>query len=147
MLYMEIKNISKNNGLFKAEEGEKPWNTSDNLEGLGKEKIDSLKQEIAEIEAMIKEREKLSQVVFSEADKVKIEINNFLREVHPTDLEGTRDKITLKQKQVELAEFQLKEKINCWQDVAKLREELRESKKELSGRESRMEMLGKILEE
>jgi hypothetical protein len=144
---MEIKDISKNNGLFKPEGDEKPWNTSNDFEGLGKDKIDSLKQEIAEIEEMIKERERLSKAVFNEADKVKIEINNFLREVHPTDIEGTRDKITLKQKQVELAEFQLKEKINCWQDIAKLREELRESKKELTGRESRMEMLGKILEE
>ncbi len=144
---MEIKDISKNNGLFNPEGDEKPWNTSNNLEGLGKDKIDSLKEEIKEIEAMISERERLSQAVFNEADKIKIEINNFLREVHPTDIEGNRDKITLKQKQVELAEFQLKEKINCWQDVAKLREELRESKKELTGRQSRMEMLGKILEE
>ncbi len=144
---MEIKDISKNNELFKPEGDEKPWNTSNNLEGLGKDKIDSLKQEIKEIEEMITERERLSQTVFNEADKIKIDINNFLREVHPTDIEGTRDKITLKQKQVELAEFQLKEKINCWQDIAKLREELRENKKELTGRQSRMEMLGKILEE
>ena len=144
---MEIKDISKNNQLFNAEKAERPWNTPEGLEGLGKEKIDSLKNEIAEIESMISEREKLSQAVFNEADKIKIEINNFLREVHPTDLEGTRDKITLKQKQVELAEFQLKEKISCWQDSAKLRQELREARKELAGRQSRMEMLGKILEE
>ena len=143
---MEIKDISANKRLFSPEKDEKPWNTSNNLGELGKDKIESLKQEITEVEEMIKERESLSQIVFNEADKIKIEINNFLREVHPTDLEGTRDKITLKQKQVEIAEFQLKEKINCWQDIAKLREELRENKKELSGRQSRIEMLGKILE-
>lgn len=144
---MEIKDISNHGGIFKPEKAEKPWNTSGGFELFGKEKINSLKSEIGEIEEMIKEREKLSQAVFNEADKIKIEINNFLREVHPTDLEGNRDKITLKQKQVELAEFQLKEKISCWQDSAKLKQELREAKKELAGRQSRVEMLGKILEE
>jgi hypothetical protein len=145
---MEIKDISKvKNNLFKPEKAEKPWNTSDSLENLGREKIDSLKNEIAEIEQQIEQRQKLSQVVFNEADKVKIEINNFLREMNPTNQENTREKVALKQKQIELAEFQLKERVNCWQDIAKLNQELREARKELTGRQSRMDMLGKILEE
>jgi hypothetical protein len=145
---MEIKDISKiGNNPFKPEEAEKPWNTSDSLENLGKEKIESLKQEIAEIEKQITKREQLSVAVFNDAEKVKIEINNFLREINPTNQENTREKIALKQKQVELAEFQLKERVNCWQDIAKLNQELREAKKELTGRQSRIEMLGKILEE
>jgi hypothetical protein len=145
---MEIKDISRTGkNPFKAEEAEKPWNTSGSLENLGKEKIDSLQQEITEIEEQIAQREKLSQAVFNDADKVKIEINNFLREINPTNIDSTREKIALKQKQVEISEFQLKEKVNCWQDIAKLNQELREAKKELTGRQSRIEMLGKILEE
>ncbi len=145
---MEIRDISsKGKELFKSEEQEKPWNTSGDLEGLGKDKIESLKKEISEVEAQIEGRERLSQAVFNEGDKIKMEINNFLREISVPGLDAARDKITLKQKQIEIAEFQLKEKINCWQDVAKLREELRTSKKELSERQSRLEMLGKILEE
>ena len=145
---MEIKDISnKGKELFKSEEQEKPWNTSGDFEELGKDKIDSLKQEILEIETLIEGRERLSQVVFNEGDKIKIEINNFLRELNPAGVDTTKDKVTLKQKQIEIAEFQLKEKINCWQDVAKLKEELRTSKKELTERQSRLEMLGKILEE
>jgi len=145
---MEIRDISsKGKELFKSEEQEKPWNTSGDLEGLGKDKIDSLQQEISEIETLIEGRERLSQAVFNEGDKIKMEINNFLREISVPGLDAARDKITLKQKQVEIAELQLKEKINCWQDVAKLKEELRGSKKELSQRQSRIDMLGKILEE
>jgi chromosome segregation ATPase len=145
---MEIKDISENGkGLYGLENQEKPWNTSDNLEEIGKEKIESLKEEVKEVEELIKNREKLSKEVFQEAEKVKIEINNFLAETNPTDLEGHRDKVTLKQKQVEISELQLKEKISCWQDIAKLKQELRECKKELAGREGRLDMLGKILED
>lgn len=133
--------------LEDVEKQEKPWNTSSNLEKIGKEKIDSLKEEVKEIEELIRGRERLSKEVFQEAEKVKMEINNFLAETHPVDIEGIRDRVTLKQKQVELAELQLKEKISCWQDVAKLKEGLRGSKKELSGREGRLDMLGKILED
>jgi len=75
-----------------------------------------------------------------------MEINNFLAETHVA-VDGNRDKVALKQKQVEISELQLNEKINCWQDIAKLKQELRECKKELAGRQGRMEMLGKILEE
>ncbi|OGJ17860.1 hypothetical protein A3K73_02120 [Candidatus Pacearchaeota archaeon RBG_13_36_9] len=145
---MEIKDISsKGKELFKSEEQEKSWNTSGGLGDLGKDKIESLKQEVSEIEAQIEGRERLSQAVFNEGDKIKMEINNFLREITVPGLDAARDKITLKQKQIEIAELQLKEKINCWQDVAKLKEELRASKKELTERQSRLEMLGKILEE
>ncbi len=146
---MEIKDISASGkDLFSPENQEKPWNTSDNeLEDIGKDKIESLKEEIEEIETSIVERERLSKIVFEDADKVKIEINNFIREMHPIDIEGNRDKVTLKQKQVEISELQLKEKISCWQDVAKLKQELRECKKELAGRQGRIDMLGKLLEE
>lgn len=147
---MEIKDISYGEkGLFEVEEDEKPWNTSGGLEKIGKEKVESLKEEIKEIEELINERERLSKEVFQEAEKVKMEINNFLAETRPmaTDLESARDRVMLKQKQVEISELQLKEKISCWQDVAKLKEGLRECKKELTNREERIDMLGKILED
>jgi len=140
---MEIEASNK----FIAEEHEKPWNTStEEIKELGKEKIESLKEEIEEIENLISERQSLSKSIFLEAEKVKMEINNFLAETHVA-VDGNRDKVALKQKQVEISELQLNEKINCWQDIAKLKQELRECKKELAGRQGRMEMLGKILEE
>lgn len=148
---MDTKDISQEKDLYNMENQEKPWNTSgENFQDIGKEKIISLKKEIREINELIENREKLSKEIFREADKVKMEINNFLAETrpaHPISPEDSRDRVMLKQKQVEIAEMQLKEKISCWQDIATLKKELREREKELADKESRLKMLDKILEE
>lgn len=148
---MEIEDIS-HDGKPSYEMGnqEKPWNTSEeDFQKVGKEKIDSLKEEIKEIEELIKNRERLSREIFREADKVKMEVNNFLASTHPTnpmDPQESRDRVTLKQKQVEIAELQLKEKTSCWQDTAQLKKELRERARELTDKKSRLKMLDEILE-
>ncbi|MDP3026194.1 MAG: hypothetical protein Q8N63_00675 [Nanoarchaeota archaeon] len=142
---MEIKDISLDeNALEKLRKPEKPWNTS--IEKVGKEKVDSLKKTIIEIETLIKERANLSKSLINEAESIKIDISNFFVQ-NPTGLQEIREKIALKQKQVDISELQLNEKISCWQDVAKLKQELREKQKELTDKESRFDMLDKILEE
>ncbi len=142
---MEINDISLDeNTLEKLRKPEKPWNTS--IEKVGKEKVDSLKKTINEIEALIKERENLSKALINEAESIKIDISNFFVQ-NPTGLQEIREKIALKQKQVDISELQLNEKISCWQDVAKLKQELRDKQKELTDKESRFDMLDKILEE
>ena len=142
---MEIKDISfDGKTLEKLGKPEKPWNTS--IEKVGKEKMDSLKKTINEIEALIKERENLSKALINEAESIKIDISNFFVQ-NPTGEQEIREKIALKQKQVDISELQLNEKISCWQDVAKLKQELRDKQKELTDKESRFEMLDKILEE
>ena len=81
---------------------------------------------------------------------MKANIHNFLLENAPKgedDSEFTRERAELRKKQIEISELQLNEKINCWRDVALLKKELRENTKELSEKESRAEMIGKILEE
>lgn len=149
---MEIKdNLENMKDSYKTENQEKPWNTSsEDFQEVGREKIISLKKEIKEIKELIEGREILSREIFRDADKVKMEINNFLAETRPNKVlsqEDSRDRVALKQKQVEIAEMQLKEKISCWQDIAKLKEELRSRERELSDRESRLKMLDEILEE
>ncbi|MDD5192415.1 MAG: hypothetical protein PHH54_06180 [Candidatus Nanoarchaeia archaeon] len=142
---MEIKDISLDEKtLEKLRKTGKPWNTS--IEKVGKEKLDSLKKTIAEIEFLIEERENLSKNLISEAENIKIDISNFFVQ-NPTGVQEIREKIALKQKQVDISELQLNEKIDCWQDVAKLKQELREKQKELTDKESRFDMLDKILEE
>ena len=47
---------------------------------IGKEKIESLKNAIFEINTLIKERETLSASLFNEGEKIKTEINNFVLE-------------------------------------------------------------------
>ncbi len=123
-----------------------PWNTSgeDSFDKVGKEKLKALKDSIDEIEDLVDEREELSKELDDEAENIKIGISNFFAE-NPTGEQEVREKIALKQKQVEISELQLKEKVSCWQDVARLKQELREKQKELAEKQGRLDMLGKIL--
>jgi len=138
---MEFKDISL----------EKPRNTSDSLENIGKEKLDSLKEAIEEIGELILSRKKLSKRIFEEAEKEKRDIDNFLLEVDAknsvSEVEDVREKIALRQKRVELSELQLNEKVSSWKDIALLKKELREKQRELSEKQGRLDMFGKILEE
>jgi len=138
---MEFKDISL----------EKPRNTSDSLENIGKEKLDSLKEAIEEIGELILSRKKLSKRIFEEAEKEKRDIDNFLLEVDAknsvSEVEDVREKIALRQKRVELSELQLNEKVSSWKDIALLKKELREKQRELNEKQGRLDMFGKILEE
>ena len=139
---MEFKDILN-------EKSEKPWNTSNDksLQDIGKEKVDSLRRAVNEINELIIDREKLSAKIFQEAEKEKISINNFLMENQSVDSDDTRERIGLRQKMIELSELQLNEKITSWKDIALLKSELREIQRELTEKEDRRNMLGKILEE
>ena len=130
-------------------QSEKIWNTSNEFNSVGKAKIDSLKDIVLEIETMIKERNILSSKFVKEGENMKVKIHNFLLENEPkgeNDSEFTRERAELRKKQIEIAELQLNEKIGCWRDISLLKKELRENTKELNEKESRIEMLGKILE-
>ncbi len=112
---MEFKDISL----------EKPRNTSDSLENIGKEKLDSLKEAIEEIEELILSRKKLSKRIFEEAEKEKRDLDNFILEVDAknsvAEIDDVREKISLRQKRVELSELQLNEKVSSWKDIALLK--------------------------
>lgn len=126
------------------------WNTHDDLKGIGSSKVDSLKELVTEVNTLIGEREKLSSDFIKEGEKMKRDINNFLLENAPKgedDTEFARERAELRKKQIEISEIQLNEKVGCWRDVALLKKELRENVKELTEKESRAQMLGRILEE
>ena len=138
------------NGIPKEYQSENTWNTSEKIGSVGKAKVDSLKDLVMEINGMIKQREILSKRFIKEGENMKANIHNFLLENSPKgedDSEFTRERAELRKKQIDISELQLNEKINCWRDIALLKKELREDTKELSEKESRAEMLGKILEE
>ena len=138
---MEFKDISL----------EKPRNTSDSLENIGKEKLDSLKESIEEIEELILSRKKLSKRIFEEVEKEKRALDNFILEVDAknsvSEVDDVREKISLRQKRVELSELQLNEKVSSWKDIALLKKELREKQRELNEKQGRLDMFGKILGE
>ena len=122
-------------------------------EELGKEKTESLKKLIKEIKEQISSRQKLSDEIFAEAEKLKTEINNFLIENEASTLsdadkrDSVREKGDLRHKKMEISELQLNEKISCWKDIAILKKELRLYEKELSEREARASNLSKLMEE
>jgi hypothetical protein len=138
------------NEIPKEYQSENTWNTSGKINSVGKAKVDSLKDLVTEINEMIKKREILSKKFIKEGENMKANIHNFLLENAPKgedDSEFTRERAELRKKQIEISELQLNEKIGCWRDIALLKKELRENTKELSEKESRAEMLSKILTE
>jgi hypothetical protein len=121
------------------------------LENIGQEKIKSLKVIVEEIKNLVEERQRLSEDVINDAEKEKRAIDNFMLDVEAKleagDIEGERERIALRQKRVDVSELQLHERISAWQDIARLKQELREREKELAEKLGRMEMFGKLLEE
>ena len=148
---MEFQGISNLKEGFSQLQGFNTEETSRDISNdIGKEKTESLKKLVLEINALISERQNLSNEIFAEAEKIKTEINNFLFEnaaVKPSEIErdSVREKGDLRHKKIEISELQLNEKISCWKDIALLKKELRLYEKELSERESRMEMLNKLM--
>lgn len=128
---------------------EKP-KTASAIEDIGSEKVDALKDSIIELNDMVFNREKLSKEVINDGEGIKMEITNFLGEnklVNPEDPVEVQERSALRRKKVDICELQLNEKVGCWRDIALLKQELRDKQKELSEKESRMNMLNEILEE
>ncbi len=150
---MEFQGISDlKEGFSQLQNFNQEENSREISNDIGKEKTESLKKLVLEINALISERQVLSNEIFAEAEKIKTEINNFLFEneaVKPSEIErdSIREKGDLRHKKIEISELQLNEKISCWKDIALLKKELRLYEKELSERESRMDMLNKLMAE
>ena len=120
------------------------------LEGLGKAKIDALQKSVEEINLMVEQREVLSTEIFEEGEKLKSEINGFLSENEKNVIGGSdasKEKNELRKKKIEIAELQVNEKVSCWKDIALLKKELRETERELSEKQERIDSLNKLMEE
>jgi len=118
---------------------EKPDN--DILQSLGSGKITSIKEAIQEINDLIVQRGELSKEVANLAEGLKTSVENFMLE---SELE-IAEKIALQRKIIEVDELKIKEKIDCWKDIAKLKQELRELVREASERERRIESLNQLM--
>lgn len=120
------------------------------FDDIGKERIESLKSSIKELNNLIVEREKLSKEIVKEAEVLKTEINNFLLENENVELEdhdAMIERNNLRAKKMSVAELQLREKIDSWKDISTLKRERRVYEQELSEKENRVKALNKILEE
>lgn len=153
---MELKGILDSKKLLKG--FEKPeitgFSSENSMENFGQEKISSLKNAITEIKRLVDERKRLSKEIIEDGDSIKLEIDNLIlvnentiRNTAVGQTEALSEKNSLRSKKVEISELQLKEKIDCWKDIALLKKELRIYEKELSEKESRIRELNDILSE
>jgi hypothetical protein len=136
----------------------KPDEQKDNdvFKQLQGEQIKSLKDEIKEIEEQITERQVLSTEVKKNCEAIKITIENMINEFKGSvamshsggssgDTSALGALIRLRQEQAAMDQFVVKEKTDAWKDIAELKKELRELVREFRERESRVDMLDKIL--
>ncbi|MBT4376743.1 hypothetical protein HOD29_05190 [archaeon] len=153
---MELTDLNlSEKGFSNVKQDEIPGNTSeeDIFGDVGKEKIEALEKSISEIKTMVLEREKLSRISFTQCEKLKTEISNFLLENQASALteeehrEVLRQKNDLRHKKIEISEMQLKEKVDCWKDTAILKRELRVYEQELNEKLARQRSLSELLEE
>jgi hypothetical protein len=123
------------------------------LEIPGKEKINSLKNAIKELNELIESRQTLSHEILKEAEKLKLEINNYLLEnqnsynPHLDARNLSQEKNDLRHKKMEISELQLNERINCWKDISALKKEMRIYERELNEKQERTLALSKLMEE
>ena len=115
----------------------------DVVSNIGQRSIVSLKESIQDIENLIVSRQELHTKLIADIEKVEMDISNFLLN---KPMETPREELMLfKEKKIELAESKRQEKLACWQDVAKLKEEQRALNRELIDKQSRSNMLSSII--
>jgi len=150
---MEIPNLQRGISLENMKIPEiSNFSNSNSIISIGKDKIESLKNSIKEIQNLVEERQELSENFIFEGDKIKLEIDNLLMDNENTardfrDKDYMTEKNALRNKKVEISELQLNEKINCWKDIAQLKQELRQYEKDLTEKEARMKEINELMSE
>ena len=122
----------------------KKQDVSEILSDLQQDKVNFTREAVSDIQEQIQLREDLHKQILQEADKIKIELNNLILSI--SDMEE-QEKSRIRQKQIELEQFKVKEKLDNWKDIALLKKELRERIKDFKEKESKTQMLSKLLEE
>ena len=117
---------------------------SEVLDAMQKDKVALTKEAVLDIQEQILIREQLHEQILKETDGIKTQLSNLI--LSTSDMEE-QEKARLRQKQIELDQFKVKEKIDKWKDIAILKKELRDRLKEFKETESRTQMMSDILED
>lgn len=110
---------------------------------LNDDKIENIGQIIKEINELIVERQKLSEILISSYEKLLSKINEILYKLPPSTF---KEEIALSSKFVEVEEQKTKEKLDCWRDVALLKKELRERLSEFREEEQKKSNISNFLD-
>ncbi|MEA3378250.1 MAG: hypothetical protein U9Q69_01285 [Nanoarchaeota archaeon] len=132
-------------GLFQNYGPEKSGDADDILKTMQNDQLSSLRNAIDDLKFLVNERQALNEQMFSDIDKIRMDINNFILE-SGNDVTA-KDKLELRKKLIEIEEIKLQEKLNSWRDVAQLKKELRERIKEHEEKSNRLKVLDQIMEE
>lgn len=119
------------------------------LRGSQNDKILSIKESIADIEAQMLQRTELSQDQQKSIDKIINSVDKIIAEVDAYGkgvIEYTDIRKEMLKKKFDLLQAKSQEQLNLWKDVSLLKKELREHLKELREIESKGNMLDDLLE-
>lgn len=126
--------------------------TTDDVEGLFKERQEEqlklIQDSIDDIDSMIKERGELHNSMIASMDKLDLFIDNRMPAIEAMKGANTAAGDIIKElmkKKIEIEEIKLQEKLNYWRDVALLKKELREHKKEFRDLQSKTSMVDNLL--
>ncbi|MBW3002686.1 hypothetical protein KY338_06020 [Candidatus Woesearchaeota archaeon] len=117
---------------------------SELLNDLQQNKVSLTKESVSDIQEQILLREQLHIQILDELDKIKLQLSNVL--LSSSDIEE-QEKARIRQKQVDIEQFKIREKIDKWKDIAILKKELRDRLKEFKETESKTQLMSELLEE
>lgn len=117
---------------------------SELLNDLQQNKVSLTKESVSDIQEQILLREQLHLQILDEMDKIKLQLSNIL--LSNSEIEE-QEKARIRQKQVDLDQFKIREKIDKWKDIAILKKELRDRLKEFKETESKTQLMTELLEE
>jgi hypothetical protein len=114
----------------------------------GSDAMTAMKEAIRDLEEQVKSRLELHKKIMHMLDAAEIEVSNFLSQYRfgLETQEGREKMLLFKSKAIEVAQAKTAELVSCWQDINKLKEELRALKREFNEKKNRMDLLDKILE-
>ena len=113
------------------------------VNGLSSTSLVSIKEAIQDINNLIASRQELHKKMMQDMEQVEVDINNFM--VSQQSEMPREELILFKEKSIELSEAKRQEMLNCWRDVSKLKEELRELNREINDKQNRISVLDSIL--
>ena len=149
---MEPNDLLKGFLLNSKEEPKKMESSSQDCRDLFTEmsmiKITTLQEINKDIEELLVARHSLQHELFADIDQAKIEINSVLSHF-PMDPNSNpavaSEHLKLRQKIIELNEIKMKEKLDCWRDLATLKEEQRKNMQEMQEKRENLHTLQSLL--
>ncbi len=118
---------------------------------LKEEKIQSLKEAIEDIESLIVRRETLHKEMMKDLGKIESEVNAIITSMSPNPNlrdapEVMKVREELRREIVAVRQMGVKEKLDCFRDIADLKKELRERVHDFRERETQNEAFDNIIE-